>query len=244
MAEPLTLTLRTPTGEEEERTFTVDVVRVGRADDCELPLASGYVSRYHARFQRADDGWEVVDEGSKNGVFVNGRRINASQPLHPGDMVRIGDHTVVFAPNAQPEEDEPRYDHTLILPPQQVDAVPAAPQPRLQLDAAQRSVTIEGRPPREPLSAREYRLLDALAAAGAAPHGYPRITLADLLWGPGGGDGDMLDRLADRIRAKIEPDPAAPQFLLDDAPAARSGSDGNTVVGFQQGEPGYRLNCM
>jgi pSer/pThr/pTyr-binding forkhead associated (FHA) protein len=244
MAEPLTLTLRTPTGTEEERTFTGDVVRVGRAEDCELSLASGYISRYHARFQRSGEGWEVVDEGSKNGVFVNGHRISGSQELHSGDMVRIGDHTVVFAPDLQPEEEEePRYDRTLILPPQEMEAPPAAPQPRLLLDGGQRTVTIEGQPPRAPLTAREYRLIDALAATGTAPHGYPRVTLVDLLWGPGGGDGDMLDRLADRIRAKIEPDPTAPQFLLDDAPATRTDA-GDTLVGLAPGEPGYRLNCM
>jgi pSer/pThr/pTyr-binding forkhead associated (FHA) protein len=242
MSEPLTLMVRYPTGEERESRFEGDTVRIGRARECELPLESGYISRFHARLERTQSGWEVIDEGSKNGVFVNGRRVSTSQPLNPHDMLRVGDHTVVFAPDVPLDESAGRYDRTLVLPPQGLDEPAATPRPRLVLDAAQRAVVIDGAPPREPLSAREFRLLDTLASAAAATRGYPRVTLVDMLWGPGGGDGDMLDRLADRLRAKIEPDPDAPRFLLDDEPAKVEGTP--TFVGFGPRERGYRLNVL
>jgi DNA-binding response OmpR family regulator len=33
------------------------------------------------------------------------------------------------------------------------------------------------------------------------------------VWGPGGGDRDMLRQLVRRLRAKIEPDPANPTYI-------------------------------
>ncbi|HXG24557.1 MAG TPA: FHA domain-containing protein [Chthonomonadales bacterium] len=48
------------------------------------------VSRRHASF-RIDNGTYIVnDEGSSNGVYVNGVRISGPQPLRPGDEVQIG----------------------------------------------------------------------------------------------------------------------------------------------------------
>jgi DNA-binding response OmpR family regulator len=38
-------------------------------------------------------------------------------------------------------------------------------------------------------------------------------TLIDHVWGPGGGDRDMLRQLVRRLRRKIEPDPANPIFI-------------------------------
>jgi len=106
--------LRNPGGSEREVTFDRDVIRIGRARDCDLSLESGFISRYHARIERAEGGWEVIDEGSKNGVFVNGQRVgtSASQPLHQGDSLRVGDYglTVEY-------EEEDDLDRTVIIPP-------------------------------------------------------------------------------------------------------------------------------
>ncbi len=37
--------------------------------------------------------------------------------------------------------------------------------------------------------------------------------IIDYVWGPGGGDRDMLRQLVRRLRSKIEPDPANPIFI-------------------------------
>ena len=42
------------------------------------------------------------------------------------------------------------------------------------------------------------------------------LAIQDLIaavWGPGGGDRDMLRQLVRRLRAKIEPDPAQPVYI-------------------------------
>jgi DNA-binding response OmpR family regulator len=37
--------------------------------------------------------------------------------------------------------------------------------------------------------------------------------LIDYVWGPQGGDRDMLRQLVRRLRRKIEPDPTNPRFI-------------------------------
>jgi len=41
----------------------------------------------------------------------------------------------------------------------------------------------------------------------------PSETIIDQVWGPEGGDRDMLRQLVRRLRARIEPDPAHPTLI-------------------------------
>jgi pSer/pThr/pTyr-binding forkhead associated (FHA) protein len=69
---------------------------VGRAPPADLLLDwDDRVSRLHARFERVEDGWEVVDEGSRNGTFVNEERLSGRRRLSDGDTVRFGHTTVI-----------------------------------------------------------------------------------------------------------------------------------------------------
>lgn len=56
---------------------------VGRAAHCELRLTSPRVSGEHAAISWSSGGWEVRDLNSRNGTFVEGRR------LEPGERARI-----------------------------------------------------------------------------------------------------------------------------------------------------------
>ncbi len=64
---------------------------VGREEGCPIHLLGNDVSRRHASLRQdtAGLGVEVVDLGSRNGVWVNGQRVSAS-PLRRGDVVRLG----------------------------------------------------------------------------------------------------------------------------------------------------------
>lgn len=48
------------------------------------------VSRRHASVRSEGGSFSVTDEGSSNGVYVNGVKIAGTQPLRPGDEVQIG----------------------------------------------------------------------------------------------------------------------------------------------------------
>lgn len=81
------------------RTVTVDsdVVRVGRDASCEVALpADGTVSRLHAELTATGDGWQIADCGSRNGTFVNGRRLSAPHALSETDRILIGDYVLVL----------------------------------------------------------------------------------------------------------------------------------------------------
>jgi len=67
---------------------------VGRGDGCDLALTVEHVSRGHAVFVRGVAGVVVEDQGSKNGVEVNGRRITGELRLGDGDRVTIGPVTL------------------------------------------------------------------------------------------------------------------------------------------------------
>lgn len=67
---------------------------IGRAaDQCELVLAHGTVSRRHARLVFAGEALQIEDQSSTNGTSVNGKAVTAGAPavIHPGDRIKIGD---------------------------------------------------------------------------------------------------------------------------------------------------------
>jgi ABC-type multidrug transport system ATPase subunit len=67
-------------------------VRIGRAADNDIVLDDLLVSRHHCELQgRPDGGYELVDLGSSNGTFVNGRQVRRIR-LEQLDLVAIGHH--------------------------------------------------------------------------------------------------------------------------------------------------------
>jgi pSer/pThr/pTyr-binding forkhead associated (FHA) protein len=71
---------------------------VGRRPSSDLLLDwDDQVSRRHARFERVEDAWVLVDDGlSSNGTFVNEERLSGRRRLNDGDTLRFGTTTVTF----------------------------------------------------------------------------------------------------------------------------------------------------
>jgi pSer/pThr/pTyr-binding forkhead associated (FHA) protein len=88
---------------EPEQVFTLSkaAATVGRAEVNDIVLPDAKVSRTHARFEYARDGYAVVDQGSANGTWVNGVRV-ARALLSPGDCVQLGESTFRFELPAPP----------------------------------------------------------------------------------------------------------------------------------------------
>ena len=66
-------------------------VVLGRHPDCEVHLDDDSVSRRHAALRRREGVWMLVDLGSTNGTWVNGRRVGARTPVRRGDLVQLGE---------------------------------------------------------------------------------------------------------------------------------------------------------
>jgi adenylate cyclase len=70
---------------------------IGRGEGCAVLLHSRAVSRLHALIQRRDSGdYFLVDLGSRNGSFVNGRRVSEPAQLHDNDHLVFAEQELVF----------------------------------------------------------------------------------------------------------------------------------------------------
>ncbi len=72
---------------------------VGRGPDADLRLASAQVSQRHAWIRQDAHGTWVADAGSRNGTWVNGRRLAPRQehPLRHGDRLEFGPVSAVYS---------------------------------------------------------------------------------------------------------------------------------------------------
>lgn len=66
-----------------------DRLTIGRTSNNDIQLNAAYISRRHAVVLTEGDTTRVIDWGSKNGVFVNGKRIT-EHFLASGDIMAIG----------------------------------------------------------------------------------------------------------------------------------------------------------
>lgn len=93
------LTLLTTAGREEHcwQLHDQDTYTIGRIKGCDIKLPFSWVSRKHAMVQAEANGFlNLIDLGSSNGTFVNGRRIHTPIVLHNGDCVGIGNTSLLF----------------------------------------------------------------------------------------------------------------------------------------------------
>jgi len=70
---------------------------VGRSDDNNLVLPDRWISRNHAMIQVMETGeFYLIDLGSRNGSFVNGRRVSVPVTLRDGDQLTFGQTELQF----------------------------------------------------------------------------------------------------------------------------------------------------
>lgn len=79
-----------------------DRLTIGRTEDNDIHLNAAYISRRHAVVQTDGDATRIIDWGSKNGVFVNSKRVT-EHFLKNGDVVTIGN--VHFRYDERPKRD-------------------------------------------------------------------------------------------------------------------------------------------
>jgi DNA-binding winged helix-turn-helix (wHTH) protein len=67
---------------------------LGRGSDCSVLIEAPGVSRNHARIVVAGSSTTIADLGSRNGTYVNRRRISGPVLLRDGDEIAIGTVTI------------------------------------------------------------------------------------------------------------------------------------------------------
>ena len=89
----------------EQRELTAPLTRIGRAADNDVVLHGRGVSKHHASIEHLEDSYVLIDEGSANGVFVGGRRVQR-HTLKYWDEIQIFNFVLKFmaAPRLKGEE--------------------------------------------------------------------------------------------------------------------------------------------
>ena len=138
------------------------IVNIGRADYNDLVLPDESVSTSHAKLQRREGVWVLVDLDSTNGTFVDGDRIKGDAPLAPGATVRLGDVSLVFEPTddaaAVAKGGGTRVMEQMIMSPapsatpptRPAPAVPAAAKPAAPKPAVAKPVPTKPKPGAKP----------------------------------------------------------------------------------------------
>jgi adenylate cyclase len=71
--------------------------KMGRSEQCSIVINDTTISRAHAMIQCTDaNEYYLVDMGSRNGTFVNGRRVSTPVLLHHDDQISLGETVVLF----------------------------------------------------------------------------------------------------------------------------------------------------
>jgi phage tail-like protein len=100
------LSLRRKSDQRTRRTISKPVYTIGRELGNDLVLPDPAISRRHARILCSPEGCRIEDLGSQNGTFLNEERLppHEPRPLIPGDLVRIGEYSLVYqAPEPEAE---------------------------------------------------------------------------------------------------------------------------------------------
>jgi len=148
--------------------FTRKDFVIGRSSECDLRLNDGLVSRRHARFVLIDDSLVVDDLGSRNGVFVNERKIEGPTALGHADVVTVG----LGAVEVVDDHVLDRPEHLTTLPPPPARAIRTAPQGEADVDAPEQ-LTVRAQ--LNVLTARELEVLELLV------HGHTQREMAERL---------------------------------------------------------------
>jgi Protein of unknown function (DUF3662)/Inner membrane component of T3SS, cytoplasmic domain len=69
---------------------------LGRSRQCDIVLSDPNVSRQHAEVRARGGSWVLTDLGSTNGSRINGRPVEGSEVIRPGDEIELGSTVLRF----------------------------------------------------------------------------------------------------------------------------------------------------
>ncbi len=194
------------------RTFDVTAgATFGRTAECQVILRDASVSRAHARLERGDAGWRIVDAGSRNGLYLRDERVPAAD-LDDGDEFRLGEVILRFrtdvagarsAPSATPPAATP-------TPPAPEPPAPAAPEIRFHARGVSRAEPVD-----EPLEV-ELEGDWSQPTAAPAPPMRPRA------------ESETARSAAESARSSSATPTAAPRSIASDERARKLAAAGVT----------------
>jgi sigma-B regulation protein RsbU (phosphoserine phosphatase) len=80
---------------------------IGRSKTVDLPITDRFLSREHARLFQDHGTWWIEDLHSRNGSWLNGKRIDHPAPVHDGDRIRLSNSYILSGPEPDDFEKTP-----------------------------------------------------------------------------------------------------------------------------------------
>ena len=142
------------------------VVNIGRADYNDIVFPDESVSTTHAKLQRREGVWVLVDLDSTNGTFVDGDQVKGDAPLAPGATVRFGDVSTVFEPTDDAAAVE-KGGSTRMIEVLTMSSQPSKPAPPAAPAPAPKPAAAKPAPPK-PAAAKPAAARPAAASPAAA----------------------------------------------------------------------------
>lgn len=171
-----------------------DELIIGRGPDCHIIISDRQVSRFHAQLtHRANHSVEITDLGSKNGTFINGKKVTGTVSVKEGDQIKIAlVQNFLFVSS----------DATIPLT--ESDQALSEKVGALLIDKRTRRVWVNEHEIVPPLSVQQFRLLQCLYDHQEEVVTREKIVME--VWGLKEGEGvteQALDALVRRLRERI-----------------------------------------
>lgn len=77
-------------GNRSQHNLGAGIYRLGKAKQCEIPLMDDYASRFHAEIVVNNNGSQLLDTNSTNGLWRGAERIEKIDDLVAGESIRLG----------------------------------------------------------------------------------------------------------------------------------------------------------
>ena len=177
-----------------------DVTTLGRGVECDIVLPERPISRMHARIERHNQGYLLIDLGSKNGTHVNGQEVKQPRWLQDGDEIQIALCVRLSFVGAEA---------TVPL------SFESSGGAAVRIDKGTRRVWVRGKELDPPLSPAQYRLLELLVDADGQVIG--RDDIIHTVWPEDIEEGiteQAIDALVRRLRDRLAEAGPENQYII------------------------------
>ena len=176
---------------------------LGQSSAADVHIDNKFVSRSHCRIDFADDEYLITDLESKNGTYINGRRLSPNEPyvLKAGDVIDLAVNAVKlrFPPNSGDDN------QTVTM---------TGPTSEIRVDEERREIWLRGNLLEEQLGRLDFDVLMILYSNPGKVVTFNEI--AKSAW-PDREDGDYdrneIHQSISRIRSLIQHDPDEKKFI-------------------------------
>lgn len=153
-----------------------DGALLGRSPECQVPLRDGSISRVHAKVERRGDRLWLVDQGSRNGLWLAGQRV---RELALGDLVefKVGDVLARVRLDASAPAPDAELEFDVAPKKPAARLTPEAP-PSAELELELEEIVLEEEPARAAPSAPPRAAPSPAGAPATAPRPAPSIDKA------------------------------------------------------------------